>query len=110
MSNEIDTGKMPVNLVSSTSQKARQAESSKPGATKSEAAIAPVSTPDRVSMTDDAARLQQLEGVLRNSPRVNNVLVAEVSQLIADGKLEINLERIASNLLEMDAGITDPDK
>ena len=61
-------------------------------------------------MTDDAARLQQLEGLLKNAPQVNSTLVAEVSQLLADGKLEINLERIAANLLEKEAGITDPDR
>ncbi|MBT8146481.1 MAG: flagellar biosynthesis anti-sigma factor FlgM, partial [Gammaproteobacteria bacterium] len=61
-----------------------------------------------VSMTDDASRLREIEGMLKNSPAVNNALVAEVSQLIAEGRLEINLESIAASLLETEAGITDP--
>ena len=108
MSNEINTGKIPVNLVTGNSQKAPQLETPKQGGAKPGA---PASSPsaDKVSMTDDVSRLQQLEGLLKDTPQVNNALVAEVSQLIASGKLEINLERIAASLLETEAGITDPE-
>ncbi|MEZ5490693.1 MAG: flagellar biosynthesis anti-sigma factor FlgM [Gammaproteobacteria bacterium] len=111
MSNEINTGKIPLNLATGKSQGAQQPESPKPGAAKT-AAIAATSSPsaDKVSMTGDASRLQQLEGLLKDTPQVNNTLVTEVSQLIASGKLEINLERIAANLLETEAGITDPER
>jgi len=108
MSNEINTGKIPVNLATGKSQRAQQPEDPKQGETKP-GSPAPSSSADKVSMTDDASRLQQLEGLLKDTPQVNNALVAEVSQLIASGKLEINLERIAASLLEAEAGITDPE-
>jgi flagellar biosynthesis anti-sigma factor FlgM len=110
MSNEINTGKIPVNLVTGKSQGAQQPESPKPGAAKATATASTTPAADKVSMTGDASRLQQLEGLLKDTPQVNNALVSEVSQLIASGKLEINLERIAANLLETEAGITDPER
>lgn len=106
MSNEIQTGKIPASLVSSKSQQAEELTGQKPDA-QAPGAGKSAST-DQVSMTDDAARLQELEGMLKNSPSVNNALVAEISQLISEGRLEINLDRIAASLLETEAGITDP--
>ena len=106
MSNEIQTGKIPGSLASSKSQQTEELNTQKSGAKASGAGQ--LSSSDKVSMTDDAARLQEIEGLLKNSPSVNNALVAEISQLIAEGRLEINLDSIAASLLETEAGITDP--
>lgn len=106
MSNDIPTGKIPTSLVSGKSPQAEEVQVKKPGA-QAPGAGQPSSS-DKVSMTDDAARLQEIEGMLKNSPSVNNALVAEISQLLANGQLEINLDRVAASLLESEAGITDP--
>ena len=83
MSNEINTGKIPANLVSGKSHKTQQLENSRTGAAKTATSGSSSATADKLSMTDDAARLQQLEGLLKNAPQVNSTLVAEVSQLLA---------------------------
>ena len=106
MSNEINTGKVPAHVVSNSGQKT---DPLSPGKQGEQAARPGPSTSDKVSMTDDAARLQEIEGLLKNTPPINSELVAEVSQLLAAGKLEINLERIAASLLETEAGITKPE-
>ena len=106
MSNEIQTGKVSANLVSGKSQQTDELKTQKPDA-KAPGAGQPTSK-DTVSMTNDAARLQEVEELLKNSPSVNNALVAKISQLISEGRLEINLDRIAASLLETEAGITDP--
>jgi len=105
MSNEIKTDNVSVNIANTKSQASDAATSKQPDNTtpptiKSSAA-------DTVSVTDVASRLQKIEGMLKNMPKVNNDLIAEISQLIADGGLEINLERTASKLLETEAGMTD---
>jgi len=105
MSNEIPTGKIPASLVSGTSQSTEELKTQKPDAKAP--GTGQLSSSDKVSMTDDAARLQEIEGMLKDSPSINNALVAEISQLISDGRLEINLDRIAASLLETETGITD---
>ena len=107
MSNDIQTGKIPASLASSKSQQTEKPNTQKSNAQSS--GTGKLSTSDKVSMTDDAARLQEIEGLLKNTPSVNNALVAEISQLIAEGRLEINLDSIAASLLETEAGITAPD-
>ena len=106
MSNEIKTDNVSVNIANTKSQ-ANEAAASKQPDNTSPPAIKP-SSADTVSMTNAASRLQEIEGMLRNMPKVNNELISEISELIADGGLEINLERTASKLLETEAGITDP--
>jgi flagellar biosynthesis anti-sigma factor FlgM len=106
MSNEIHTGNIPVNITSGKSQKtdkpsAPKPDAKAPGAEQSQSAVT-------VTMTGDVSRLQEIESMLKTLPTVNSALVAEISQLIAEGRLEINLDRIAANLLEAEAGITDP--
>lgn len=106
MSNEIKTDNVSVNIANTKSQASEAATSKQPDNT-TPPAVKP-SAADTVSMTDAASRLQEIEGMLRNMPKVNNDLISEISQLIADGGLEINLDRTASKLLETEAGITDP--
>jgi flagellar biosynthesis anti-sigma factor FlgM len=60
-------------------------------------------------MTDKAARLQAIESSLASTPQVNDSLVAEISQSIAAGNLEIDLERIASKLVEFQPSVPDSD-
>ena len=109
MSNDIRTGSIPVSITSNNSQKnARTAEQ---GPNLEAAKSGPTNTAlaDTVSMTDTASRLQEIENLLAAIPPVNDALVAEIGQAIADGSIEINLERIAANLIEMETGVLDSD-
>ena len=108
MSNDIQTGKVTTGIASAKSRQSEELKTQKPDAQASGAG--PSSSTDKVSMTNDAARLREIEGMLKNSPSINNALVAEIGQLISEGRLEINLDRIAAGLLETEAGITDPGK
>jgi negative regulator of flagellin synthesis FlgM len=105
MSNDIQTGKLPVASLHTGSQKtanlsgqAAQKSASSPEQPRS----------DKVSITDQVSRLQEIENMLGSVPPVNNALVAEVSDMIANGTLEMNLERTASRLIEMETGVSSP--
>jgi len=106
MSNDIQTGKLPIANIHSGSQK--PANVSGQGAQKSARGAEHART-DTVSITDQVSRLQEIENMLGSVPPVNNSLVAEVSQMIADGTLEMNLDRTASRLIEMETGVPSPE-
>lgn len=106
MSNDIQTGKLPVSTINTGSQKT--ANLSGQAAQKSaQGSEQPRS--DKVSITDQVSRLQEIENMLGSAPPVNSALVAEVSQMIADGTLEMDLDRTASRLIEMETGSTSPE-
>jgi len=103
MGTDIRTSSLPASITSSSSHKNKAAEQSaksapKQGQTKAADAIT-------VSMTDKVSRLQEIENLLAAIPPVNDALVAEIGEAIANGSIEINLDRIASKLIEMESGI-----
>jgi negative regulator of flagellin synthesis FlgM len=67
---------------------------------------APLPTPvtDRVSVTSEAARLQEIEEHLLSVPEVNAQKVAEIKAAIASGTFEINPQRIAEKLIAFESG------
>ena len=101
MSTEIQTGKIPANVISpsasSTLDNGQKAKSS------SASPAAPAGIIDTVSMTDQAARLRELESTLAAYPEVDASLVAEMKQAIAEGTLEMNFEDTASDLIEIES-------
>jgi len=101
MSNDIQTGKLPVSTINTGSQKT--ANLSGQAAQKSARGTEQPRS-DTVSITDQVSRLQEIENMLGSVPPVNSALVAEVSQMIADGTLEMDLDRTASRLIEMETG------
>ena len=106
MSNDIQTGKLPVANLHTGSHKAanlsgQAAQKSAPGSAQPRS--------DTVSITDQVSRLQEIENMLGSVPPVNSSLVAEVSEMIANGTLEMNLERTASRLIEMETGVPSKD-
>ncbi|MEQ8408514.1 MAG: flagellar biosynthesis anti-sigma factor FlgM [Gammaproteobacteria bacterium] len=103
MSNEIHTGKLPVNLTSHTSTK--QSKLSSQGAEQAAKKPEQPVTGDTVSITADVSRLQEIENMLGSIPPVNNALVSEISTMIANGTLEMDLNRTASRLIEMESGV-----
>lgn len=68
-------------------------ESSRPEATRSG---------DRVSLTDAALRLQQLEQELGTHSEIDEARVAEIRQAIENGTLKIDARRIATGLLDVE--------
>lgn len=108
MSNDIQTGKLPVSSINTGSQKT--ANLSGQAAQKSARDADSVRSSDTVSITDQVSRLQEIEDMLGSVPPINNSLVEEVSQLIASGNLEMDLERTASKLIEMETGVPASDK
>jgi len=105
MSTEIQTGKIPANVISpsasNTLDNGQKAKSS------NAAQAAPAGIIYTVSMTDQAARLQELESTLAAYPEVNASLVAEMKQAIADGTLEMNFDATAADLIEIESAKPD---
>ncbi|UTW46396.1 flagellar biosynthesis anti-sigma factor FlgM [bacterium SCSIO 12696] len=67
---------------------------------ESDATSAPAS--DTVTVTDEAARLQQLEQSLANTPVVDSARVAELREAIASGNYRPDPERIADKLSQLE--------
>lgn len=107
MSNDIRTGSLPVNISSNNSHKSLKSsgQSSHPTPVRAEQH----KQIDIVSMTDKVSRLQEIESLLAAIPPVNDKLVAEIGQAMADGSFEIDPERVASMLIEMESGVLNTD-
>lgn len=87
---------------------ANRSRSSAPVVTNStKTQTAPVATPepsakDNVVLSSEAQNLVRLQAKISNLPDVNLDRVAAIKQAIADGRFEINPERIAENMLKQD--------
>ena len=57
---------------------------------------------DTISLTDTAARMRNLENTVASMPVVDSQRVAEIKQAIVEGTYEINPERIAEKMLDME--------
>ncbi|WP_111643298.1 flagellar biosynthesis anti-sigma factor FlgM [Marinimicrobium alkaliphilum] len=57
---------------------------------------------DRVVLSQEAQSLQRLQGRINDLPDVDSERVASLKQAIADGRFEVNAERIAENMLRQD--------
>lgn len=71
---------------------------------KAAEALPTQSSADRVSVTSEAARLQEIEEQLLAVPEVNSQKVAEIKAQIAAGTFEINPQRIAEKLISFERG------
>ncbi|HEY0963305.1 MAG TPA: flagellar biosynthesis anti-sigma factor FlgM [Pseudomonadales bacterium] len=65
---------------------------------------AAVSSADRVSVTSEATRLQEIEEQLMAVPEVNSQKVAEIKAMIANGTFDFNPQRIAEKLIAFESG------
>ncbi len=75
--------------------------------TSAKAQPAPVATPepstkDNVVLSSEAQNLVRLQAKISSLPDVNLDRVAAIKQAIAEGRFEINPERIAENMLNQD--------
>jgi len=57
---------------------------------------------DTVSLTNTAARMRSLENTVASMPVVDSQRVAEIKQAITEGRYQINPERIAEKMLDME--------
>lgn len=57
------------------------------------------SAADQVVLSQEAKTLGRLQGKIDSAPEVNLDKVAEIRRAIAEGRFEINAERIAENML-----------
>ena len=104
MSTEIQSGKIPANVISpSASNNLDNGHKAKTGNAQQ---ATPAGITDTVSVTDQAARLKELESTLATYPEVNTSLVAETKQAIADGSFEMNFEETAADLIEIESAST----
>jgi negative regulator of flagellin synthesis FlgM len=60
------------------------------------------SSKDNVVLSSEAQNMVRLQAKISNLPDVNLDRVAAIKQAIADGRFEINAERIAENMLKQD--------
>jgi negative regulator of flagellin synthesis FlgM len=60
----------------------------------------------KVSISDRANRLAQLEAEVRSTPDVEPARVKEIREAISDGSYQINAEAIADRLLSIDKSFT----
>lgn len=57
---------------------------------------------DQVVFSQEAQNLGRLQAKINGSPDVNLEKVSEIKRAIAEGRFEINAERIAENMLNQD--------
>jgi negative regulator of flagellin synthesis FlgM len=72
----------------------------KPGVASN--APAKTESSDQVVLSQEAQTLGRLQSKINASPDVNLDKVAEIKRAIAEGRFEINPERIAENMLKQD--------
>ncbi|HHO69160.1 MAG TPA: flagellar biosynthesis anti-sigma factor FlgM [Gammaproteobacteria bacterium] len=70
-------------------------------------AAAPGPGSDRVSLTDTARQLQELENRVAAEPVVDNQRVQAVRQSINDGSFQVDAERVAEKLIGIEQALTD---
>jgi negative regulator of flagellin synthesis FlgM len=100
MANDINVNN-PVSVLNTTQRGLNQPAH---GADRGSAAATAPQSADRVSMTSEATRLQEIEEQLLNVPEVNSAKVAEIKAAIANGTFEINPLRIAEKLIAFESG------
>lgn len=72
---------------------------SRPSAGAAKPGGQPAPTAEQVDLSPLSSRIQEIEASLAASPAVNAERVAEIKQAIAEGRFQINPERVAEGLL-----------
>lgn len=62
---------------------------------------------DRVSLTGTARQLQALENQVANQPVVDSQRVDAVRQAVASGTFNVDAERIADKVIDLEQALTD---
>ena len=93
-------GRPPAEIGESAASRPRPADSR-----STATANTPTPPSDRVSLTEQAAQLQALEGQIANLPVVDTQRVREVQHAIATGNLRIDPAAIADKMLNFESGL-----
>lgn len=67
-----------------------------------ESSAKPANSKENVVLSQEARELNHLQAKISSMPDVDMARVAAIKQAIAEGKFEINAERIAENMLNQD--------
>lgn len=94
------------NSLESVNAKATRSKPAAPTTTETKAPATP-STPaktagDQVVLSQEAQNLGRLQSKIDSAPDINREKVDEIRRAIAEGRFEINPERIAENMLKQD--------
>ncbi|MCX8048205.1 MAG: flagellar biosynthesis anti-sigma factor FlgM [Methylohalobius sp.] len=65
---------------------------------------------DSLALTDIASRLKQAQAALANAPVIDLELVARVANQLEAGTYEINAERIAEKIIEMERQLLEKER
>lgn len=68
---------------------------------------AKISSSDKVTFTNTALRLQELEKLVASQPVVDTQRVNEIRNSIENGSFSINPERIADKLISLETALAD---
>lgn len=95
------------NNINSSGGTSRSRSSAPVVTTSTKTQAAPVAAPepsakDNVVLSSEAQNLVRLQAKISSLPDVNLDRVAAIKQAIAEGRFEINAERIAENMLNQD--------
>lgn len=77
-------------------------ETAQPAKVSDQQAASTKSSVDKVQLSQEAQKLGQLQAKINASPDVNLDKVNEIRRAIAEGKFQINPEKIAENLLNQE--------
>ena len=101
---EIENNRI-ASLVTPSSGQSGSVENQQSGHDK--AASENASGSDKVSLTGDASRLQELERQLQSQPVVDSQRVDAVRSAVENGTFEVNPERIADKMMSLEQALTD---
>lgn len=99
MTNNIQPGFNPLSIGGTSKSTSSKQGAEQPAATNTSAA----GTQDEVNVTDQASRLQALEGDLKSGSGVNETLISEVKAAIANDSLHMDMAETADKLIEMES-------
>lgn len=68
---------------------------------------AATATKDQVNLTPEARQLRDLESKVANMPEVDSNRVNQIKQQLANGSFEVNPERIASKMMDLERALGD---
>ncbi|MGY0216813.1 flagellar biosynthesis anti-sigma factor FlgM [Endozoicomonadaceae bacterium StTr2] len=60
---------------------------------------------DAVNLSEDMQSLQQASAAAHNAPEIDEAKVAEIRSAIARGELQINAERLAQKMLDLEESL-----
>ncbi len=109
MTNEIN-GFRPRPLTTEDNKSASRAEAATSGKGKTAAAppaSGPTASTDRISLTETAARLQELDAMLANAPEVDPARVEALHQSISEGRYHVDSVHVADKLVDLERNLFD---